>query len=41
MEVNSGSLYGLSALQQLHLSGNSITRINRDGWSFCQRLQEL
>uniref|UniRef100_A0ABI7W662 Ig-like domain-containing protein n=1 Tax=Felis catus TaxID=9685 RepID=A0ABI7W662_FELCA len=41
VEVNSGSLYGLSALQQLHLSGNSITRINRDGWSFCQRLQEL
>ncbi|XP_025771771.1 leucine-rich repeats and immunoglobulin-like domains protein 1 [Puma concolor] len=41
VEVNSGSLYGLSALQQLHLSGNSIARISRDGWSFCQRLQEL
>lgn len=40
-EVNSGSLYGLTALHQLHLSNNSISRINRDGWSFCQKLHEL
>ncbi|XP_011356804.1 leucine-rich repeats and immunoglobulin-like domains protein 1 [Pteropus vampyrus] len=41
VEVNSGSLYGLTALHQLHLSNNSISRINRDGWSFCQKLHEL
>lgn len=40
-EVNSGSLYGLSSLHQLHLSNNSISRINPDGWSFCQKLHEL
>lgn len=40
-EVNSGSLYGLTALHQLHLSNNSISRISRDGWSFCQKLHEL
>lgn len=41
VEVNSGSLYGLTALHQLHLGNNSISRINRDGWSFCQKLHEL
>lgn len=41
VEVNSGSLYGLTALHQLHLSNNSISRISRDGWSFCQKLHEL
>lgn len=41
VEVNSGSLYGLTALHQLHLSNNSISRIQRDGWSFCQKLHEL
>lgn len=41
VEVNSGSLYGLTALHQLHLSNNSISRIHRDGWSFCQKLHEL
>ncbi|XP_037348275.1 leucine-rich repeats and immunoglobulin-like domains protein 1 isoform X2 [Talpa occidentalis] len=41
VEVNSGSLYGLTALHQLHLSNNAISRINRDGWSFCQKLHEL
>ena len=40
-EVNSGSLYGLTALHQLHLGNNSISRIHRDGWSFCQKLHEL
>lgn len=40
-EVNSGSLYGLSSLQQLFLSNNSIGRINPDGWKFCQKLREL
>lgn len=40
-EVNSGSLYGLSALLQLFLSNNSISHINPDGWQFCQRLREL
>lgn len=41
VEVNSGSLYGLTALHQLHLGNNSISRISRDGWSFCQKLHEL
>lgn len=41
VEVNSGSLYGLTALHQLHLGNNSISRIHRDGWSFCQKLHEL
>ncbi|XP_033613007.1 leucine-rich repeats and immunoglobulin-like domains protein 1 isoform X2 [Fukomys damarensis] len=41
VEVNSGSLYGLTALHQLHLSNNAISRIHRDGWSFCQKLHEL
>lgn len=41
MEVNSGSLYGLTSLQQLFLSNNSIARINPDGWKFCQKLREL
>lgn len=40
-EVNSGSLYGLTSLQQLFLSNNSIARINPDGWKFCQKLREL
>lgn len=40
-EVNSGSLYGLTSLQQLFLSNNSIARINADGWKFCQKLREL
>ncbi|KAI4826379.1 hypothetical protein KUCAC02_029827 [Chaenocephalus aceratus] len=40
-EVNSGSLYGLSSLQQLFLGNNSIARINPDGWKFCQKLREL
>lgn len=40
-EVNSGSLYGLTSLQQLFLGNNSIARINADGWKFCQRLREL
>lgn len=41
VEVNRGWLYGLSALHQLHLSSNSIARINREGWSFCPKLHEL
>ena len=41
MEVNSGSLYGLSSLLQLFLSNNSISHINPDGWRFCQKLREL
>lgn len=40
-EVNGGSLYGLTSLQQLFLSNNSIARINPDGWKFCQKLREL
>lgn len=40
-EVNSGSLYGLTSLQQLYLSNNSIARINPDGWKFCHKLREL
>ncbi|KAI3370362.1 hypothetical protein L3Q82_025134 [Scortum barcoo] len=40
-EVNSGSLYGLTSLQQLFLGNNSIARINPDGWKFCQKLREL
>lgn len=40
-EVNSGSLYGLTSLQQLFLSNNSIASINPDGWKFCQKLREL
>jgi len=40
-EVNSGSLYGLTSLQQLFLSNNYIARINPDGWKFCQKLREL
>ncbi|VTJ88788.1 Hypothetical predicted protein, partial [Marmota monax] len=40
VEVNSGSLFGLTALHHLHLVHNSISCIHRGGWNFCQKLRE-
>ena len=39
--VTKAWLYGLSSLQQLALSNNLITTIDKDAWEFCQQLWEL
>lgn len=39
--VTKAWLYGLNAMQQLSLSYNRISVIDKDAWEFCQQLSEL
>jgi len=39
--VTKAWLYGLNSMQQLGLSNNHISTIDKDTWEFCQHMTEL